>query len=429
VSNHGTICLMGLFNHSDNTNDNGSTPPNLLGGQRVIITGLSGNELYCTALSGYTPGNILVGNCVYSLGALGNLAANVHSGFGGEIPQYTNMISEGRRHALEHFEEEMQQSGAMGATGLTNDVIFHPENVEFLSIGTSLYRQGDTQNNGVMTSSTNGQELFCQTDAGFQPLRLAFGNVAYSIGIGGNLLGNLRQMGHGEISEYSNIFATTRNVVLQRISEHASQFKANSITNIRTTVLPIGAKGMQEMIMVGTASYNPALNEIAEQLGGPVSSGLTAQELWSITKMGLVPVKLVLGTSVYSLGVIGGIRAALRGVASGENSALTEMVYGAREQSLKKIQDQAAEAGADMVMGVKTYIYQLSNNLVEFFAIGTAVKQMPGIATHSEQLPPQAIVNDEDTFVDRTQQTIYLGSHEHPNGTEPATPASEAATV
>lgn len=403
------MSIMGLFSHDDDTAATAGPAPNLLSAQQVVITGLSGNELYCTALSGYSPGNILVGNSVYALGVLGNLGANIHSGFGGEIPQYTNMISEGRRLALEHFEQEMQQSGAVGASGLTNDIIFHPENIEFLSVGTSLYRQGSAASNGVMTSSTNGQELFCQLDAGYQPFRLAFGNVAYSIGIGGNLLGSLRQMAHGEVSEYSSIFMTTRNLALQRIEEHASQFNANCITNIRTTVLPIGNKGLQEMIMVGTASYHPALASLSQQLGAPASSGLTAQELWSITKMGYAPVKLVLGTSVYSLGVVGGIKAALRGIAKGQVNALTEMVYGAREQSLKKIQDQASAVGADMVMGTKTYIYQLSNNLVEFFAIGTAVKRLSELATRSEQLPAQAIINDADTFVDRTQQTIYLG--------------------
>jgi uncharacterized protein YbjQ (UPF0145 family) len=420
---------MGLFNHSDNNDNSNSPAPNLLSGQQLTITGLSGNELYCTALCGYTPGNILVGNSVYSLGALGNLTANLHTGFGGEIPQYTNMISEGRRLALEHFEQEMQQSGAAGATGLTNDIVFHSGNIEFLSVGTSVYRGSDASANGVMTSSTNGQELFCQMDAGFLPMRLAFGNVAYSIGIGGNLLGSLHQMGHGEISEYSNVFATTRNAALQRICEHATQFNANCVTGIRTTVLPIGDKGIQEMIMVGTASYHPAITEIAGHLGGPVTSGLTAQELWSVIKMGLMPVRLVIGTSVYSLGVLGGIKAALEGVTKGEMNSLTEMVYGAREQSLKKIQDQAAAVEADMVIGVKTYIYQLSNNLVEFFAIGTAVKRVPDLATHSDQLPPQAVINDVDTFIDRTQQTIHLGSHDHPDEPASSTPEQSTANV
>ena len=40
-----------------------------------IMTGLSGNEMYCLALKGYTPGSLVIGNSVYSLGFLGSLGA------------------------------------------------------------------------------------------------------------------------------------------------------------------------------------------------------------------------------------------------------------------------------------------------------------------------------------------------------------------
>ncbi len=34
----------------------------------MLMTGLSGNEIYCLAQKGYSPGNIVVGNSVHSLG-------------------------------------------------------------------------------------------------------------------------------------------------------------------------------------------------------------------------------------------------------------------------------------------------------------------------------------------------------------------------
>src|SRR5437867_24538 len=37
----------------------------------MMMSGLSGNEIYCLAQKGWTPGNIVVGNSVYSLGFLG----------------------------------------------------------------------------------------------------------------------------------------------------------------------------------------------------------------------------------------------------------------------------------------------------------------------------------------------------------------------
>ena len=52
------------------------------------------------------------------------------------------------------------------------------------------------------------------------------------------------------------------------------------------------------------------------------------------------------------------------------------------------------------MVGVKTYVYQLGSGLIEFLAIGTAVKKISTITTESPQLPPQAIVVDRDTFYD-----------------------------
>lgn len=396
---------MGLFSNSEPDDQPSATPVNVLSSQpSVICTGLSGNEIYCLGMSGYSPGNMIVGNCVYAIGALGSLGASIHSEFGGEISQYTNMIAEGRKSALQKLEAELQQDNALGAAGVTSEVIFHPGNIEFLSIGSGLHAANGSTSQNYMTSSADGQELYCQIDAGFLPMRLAFGNVAYSIGLAGNLLGRLRQLGHGEISEYSNIFTITREAALKRICADAAAHGANAVVGIRTTIVPIGTKGVQEMMMLGTSTQHPALANLAQQVGGVITSDLTGQEMWNVLRMGYAPMELVLGTSVYSLGVMGGIKAALRSIAKGEVNSLTEMVYGAREESLKKVQDQAAAIGADMVIGTKTYLYQLGSDLIEFLAIGTAVKRIDGVAPRSPQLPPQAIINDRATFIDTSQQ-------------------------
>ena len=41
----------------------------------MMMTGLSGNEIYCLAQKGWAPGNIVVGNSVYSLGVLGGFTS------------------------------------------------------------------------------------------------------------------------------------------------------------------------------------------------------------------------------------------------------------------------------------------------------------------------------------------------------------------
>jgi len=40
-----------------------------------VMSGLSGNEMYCLGLKGFAPGELVIGNSVYSLGFLGSLGA------------------------------------------------------------------------------------------------------------------------------------------------------------------------------------------------------------------------------------------------------------------------------------------------------------------------------------------------------------------
>jgi hypothetical protein len=60
------------------------------------VTGLSGNEIYCLALKQYSAGELVVGNSVNSMGSLGSLGAGLTNVLGGDVPQVTQPIHEGR---------------------------------------------------------------------------------------------------------------------------------------------------------------------------------------------------------------------------------------------------------------------------------------------------------------------------------------------
>src|SRR5579884_312580 len=125
-------------------------------------SGLSGNEMYCAWLLGYLPGNLLVGNSVFSMGFLGGVGSGIRTFVGGEVKQYTDMIVEGRKRALERFEQELTQTGGSGATGVTSELVFHPGNAEFLTVGSTLHRSDGTErhSSGPFTTSADAQELF-----------------------------------------------------------------------------------------------------------------------------------------------------------------------------------------------------------------------------------------------------------------------------
>ena len=77
---------------------------------------------------------------------------------------------------------------------------------------------------------------------------------------------------------------------------------------------------------------------------------------------------------------------------------MTSLIYDAREHAIGLIKQEAAALGADDVVGIKTHVHDLGK-LLEFMAIGTAVKKIPGIKTQSATLPPQAIIVDKDTWI------------------------------
>ena len=193
------------------------------------------------------------------------------------------------------------------------------------------------------------------------------------------MLGALKSMGRGEIKEYSDVFNHTRHLALERIVHEAQSVGANAVVGIETTVMPF--QGVHEMMMMGTAAKNPDLPFDASK--APITSDLTCAEMWNLTHMGYVPLKLVLGTAVYSLGIVGGLKAMLKSLSKGEVHDLTTLIYDAREHAIGLIADEANAIGADDVVGIKTHIHEMGG-LLEFMAIGTAVKRFPGIKTQTD---------------------------------------------
>ena len=367
------------------------------------ISGLSGNEIFFLERMGYRPGQLCVGNSVVALGVLKGIGAGLSTlGGGSKLSGGTNSTFSIAYRMM----EEAAHYGGVGLTGVSFDLINHGGNIEFITVGSTI-RQGQGRESIRFSTSADVAKLYCQVDAGFSPIRFVFGNVAYSIGLGGSIAGGLKSLARGEIAEFTDIFDRTRHLALTRITDEAKRCKANAVVGIETTLSPL--LGAQEMIMVGTASHHPAIDAFDLK---PVTSDMTNEEMWNMVNVGFLPIRLVMGVSVYSLGLKGGIFSMLQSLGGGEVAGLTEILYEAREKALARIELDAERCGADEVIGVKTRIYDLGGGLVEFMAIGTAVKKIPGVKTKSDALPPQAMLQDRDTFIDASDSmgaTINAG--------------------
>jgi uncharacterized protein YbjQ (UPF0145 family) len=356
------------------------------------LTGLSGNEIYCMRLAGLTPSGVLIGNSIQSMGFLGGVRSAFRGIVGGEIPDVTNMIHEGREAAFDRMRTEANREQVHGVVGVTSELRSLAGNSEFLFVGSGVTR---AQGSALFTSAGDAQELYCHMDAGYDPREFVFGNIAYSVGAVGGIAGTLKTLVRGEIKEFSDVFNATRHHALERLVAHAKAVRANAVVGVRTNVLQFA--GFHEMYMSGTAAFHALLP--AQTQNAPVTSDLTGEELWGMAQLGYMPIKLLISTSVYSLGAIGGIKAAFRSFVKGEIGDLTTLIYDAREQVFDRVKSEAAALGAEEVVGIKTYIIELGSSLVEIFAVGTAVRKLTGMGVKTQTLPAQAIIRDKDTWL------------------------------
>lgn len=357
------------------------------------VTGFNGHEIYCLKKLGLDAGPLCLGNEVLALGAIQSIAVGFSSMLGGEITKITKLIYDGRKAAYNRMLQEMQSHNSTCLASISFNTIEHPGNFEFTALGSAIHQPDNGAEKLTFSTSVDAQSLYCQMDSGFVPKSFVFGNVAYSIGSKGNMQGSFSQMARGEVKQYTQIFDQTRHLALARIKEEAKAVKANSVIGIETSITNI--LGTQEMLMVGTASNHPALDEY---LNDPVTSDMTNEELWNMVNIGYMPLSLVIGVSIYSLGIASSVMSVIKNFIGGRVDTMTELLYEAREKAFERISQDAEKCGADKVVGVKIRVLDLGEGLIEFMVIGTAVKKIPSITTKTDTLLTQAIIRDKETF-------------------------------
>lgn len=354
----------------------------------TILTTLSGNEVYCLFQKGFNPGDSVIGNSLHSLGIRGAISSELNAPLGTELKQITHELKEGRTAAFQRMINEAKSKQGNGIIGITLQLINQLNNIEFLSTGSLVHTNKPNSDKSFFSSRSNGQELYSELDTGYHPISFVFGNVAYSTKMSGGIIGKLKAFTKGEIKKFSDTFNQTRELAIERIKIEAKHHNANAIINIQANTFTYS--GVNEMFMSGTAADHPLFassNEI-------ITSNLSHSEAWSLVQLGYAPMRLLLGTSVFSLGFVSNITSAVKSFFQGEIADLTKLFHDARKASLAIIKDKATELGAEEVIGIKTSVYHLGNGLVEFLAMGTAIKKCPGMKNNSDQLPIQAIITD-----------------------------------
>ena len=111
----------------------------------------------------------------------------------------------------------------------------------------------------------------------------------------------------------------------------------------------------------------------------PRLTGLSGNEIYCMRLKGLTPSGVVIGNSIQSMGFLGGVRSAFRGIVGGEIPDVTGMIHAGREAAFERMKAEAKREGVHGVVGVTSELRSLGGNS-EFLFVGSGVSGQPGTA-------------------------------------------------
>ena len=116
-------------------------------------------------------------------------------------------------------------------------------------------------------------------------------------------------------------------------------------------------------------------DRLRESKAGVFTSDLSVNEYLLVEDAGFEPLGLVLGTSIYHIGY-----QRRRPMRSQELDVLSKALYHARELAMQRMEEEAADLGADGVVGVRLEVrgFGSSAHTAEFLAVGTAIRHRGG---------------------------------------------------
>lgn len=115
---------------------------------QAFTSDLSGQEFWLVLDKGFQPLGLVMGNCVYSMGALHHLVTQAKGTLRGELKEYSEAMYEARGLALARMQFEADQLGADGIIGIDLKTEFLHDNewMEVTAVGTAVRHIRGTHN-------------------------------------------------------------------------------------------------------------------------------------------------------------------------------------------------------------------------------------------------------------------------------------------
>jgi uncharacterized protein YbjQ (UPF0145 family) len=115
---------------------------------RAFTSDLSGQEFWLVIDKGFQPMGLVIGNCIYSMGAIRNWLVGIKANFQGEIKEYSQLMYQARELAISRMQFEADQLSADGVIGVDINVEFLHNNewMEVTAVGTAVRYVGGGPN-------------------------------------------------------------------------------------------------------------------------------------------------------------------------------------------------------------------------------------------------------------------------------------------
>ena len=228
----------------------------------------------------------------------------------------------------------------------------------------------------LFTSDLSVNEFLLCQEAGFDPVGLVMGSSIYHIGF---QMPKFYQS--QELEVLTQAMYEARELAMTRMEEEADILGADGVVGVRLEVTRYTwGESLAEFKAIGTAIKHRAGGNFRTLDNRPFTSDLSGQDFWTLLKAGYQPLSLVMGSCVYHVAHQGMMQAMKQSGRNVEMANFTQAIYDARELALSRMQAEAEREGATGIVGasVNENNHGWDSHVIEYFAVGTAVKPIDG---------------------------------------------------
>lgn len=253
-------------------------------------------------------------------------------------------------------------------------------------------------NKRLFTSDLSVPEFLLARDAQCDPISQVMGSSIFHVGQIPDYKGRT-----SEITVISDAHRESRRAALSRLFQEAALVGADAVigVHLRDRMITMGSRGkggddggeVLEFTVVGTAVRAPWITHAPNQ---PIITDLSGQELWALAQEGFEPCGFLFEFCRYHVWHV------TKGVPSGvlELGPASDAVESARSIAANKLLQQAAQVGAEFVVGsdIKVEVKEvpcgyggceLDDLDVDVSWFGTGIRRIPErMSQRAHQVPP-----------------------------------------